>query len=131
MPTKRQARGAVVWVFLLLAGCQSLAPVAGQQPPVSATDTESESAPAAHSAQPQQSHELLPSITRTGVAVSNATLRERPRLGSVVIRSLPLDAAVQIVGDLSNADGQWLSVVFDGVLGWVRAEEIREETSNS
>lgn len=71
------------------------------------------------------STELLPSYQRTGVVSAAASLLQRPQTGSLILKPLAAAATVQILGELDNADGQWLSVAIEDTQGWVRAAQIK------
>ncbi len=73
---------------------------------------------------PALSPALLPSVDRTGKTMADTVLLQRPKTGSVVLKPLLAGSAVKVLGTLDNADGQWLSVGFDDLQGWVRAAEI-------
>jgi len=77
-------------------------------------------------ARPQLSTDILPSYVATGVVKGTTPLLERPTRGSVIVRSLEAGTEVQVLGDLENADGHWLSVGLGDRQGWVRLDAIQQ-----
>jgi len=71
------------------------------------------------------STEVLPSIQLTAILVAESPLLQRPQKGSAVLKTLPAGTVTELLGDLDNAEGQWLSVAVDGMQGWVRASDAR------
>lgn len=57
--------------------------------------------------------------------VAETPLRAQPLRKSAVLRPLAADTAVRVLGNLDNAEGRWLSVRVDDVLGWLPAQEVR------
>ncbi len=107
----------------LLSACRASAPLVNSASPASVVSPDQEQiSPAVQ--RPQLGADVLPSFQRIGVAKDAAQLLERPKLGSVILRPLVAGTVVQILGELANADGQWLSVAIDGSQGWARATQI-------
>lgn len=74
---------------------------------------------------PTLSTEVLPSIQLTAILIAESPMLQRPQKGSAVLRTLPAGTVAELLGDLDNAEGEWLSVAVDGVQGWVRASAAR------
>lgn len=73
--------------------------------------------------QPALSAEVLPSITQTATLKVESLLLQRPQRGSAVLKTLPSGTVTTLLGDLSNAEGEWLSVAVDGQQGWIRGDQ--------
>lgn len=119
---------ALLLTAALLAGCRSTPPLVPELPPSAAGMTDQTPASEANS-QPQRpvmSTELLPAFARTGTLKAESPLLQRPKVGSVILTTLPASQSVQILGNLGNADGQWLSVGVGDTQGWVRASEVAQ-----
>ena len=71
------------------------------------------------------STEVLPSIQLTAILIVESPMLQRPQKGSAVLKTLPAGTVTELLGDLDNAEGQWLSVAVEGMQGWVRASEAR------
>ena len=71
------------------------------------------------------SSEVLPSIQLTAILIAESPLLQRPQKGSAVLKTLPAGTVTELLGDLDNAEGQWLSVAVEGTQGWVRASDAR------
>lgn len=118
---------ALLLALTLLAGCRNMPPVPGLPPLAAGMAGEAPAAEA--SSQPQRpvmSTELLPAFARTGTLKAESPLLQRPKAGSVILATLPLSQSVQILGNLDNADGQWLSVGVGDTQGWVRASAVAQ-----
>lgn len=70
------------------------------------------------------STEVLPSLASTTTIKADTPLLQRPKTGSVILKTLAAGEGVQLLGEVSNADGQWRSVAAGELQGWVRAGEI-------
>ena len=71
------------------------------------------------------STEILPSIQLTAILIAESPMLQRPQKGSAVLKTLPAGTVTELLGDLDNAEGQWLSVAVEGMQGWVRASQAR------
>ena len=118
-------RNALLLTTLLtLAACGStnhVPPVATLPAGVVAADMER---PNAQRERPVLSNEVLPSLSNNVAIRAETPLMQRPKTGSVILRTLAAGSTVQLLGGLDNADGQWRSVSLDDIQGWVRAEQI-------
>lgn len=109
---------------LCLAACASKptqAPVFAEPAPGMA-GVDDARASRAHQA-PVLSSTVLPSIKLTATLTSEGALLQRPQRGSAVLRALPAGTVAELLGDLDNAEGQWLSVAIDGMQGWIPASQ--------
>lgn len=75
---------------------------------------------------PALNMEVLPSMTRRGTLKTSTAVRQRPIDASAILQTLSAGETVQILGELSNAEGQWLSIAWRDVQGWARVDEVVE-----
>lgn len=68
--------------------------------------------------------EVLPSIASTATVKSETPLLQRPISNSATLSILSAGTVVQLLGNLDNAEGQWLSVSLGDAQGWVRAVQV-------
>lgn len=107
----------------LLGACQAHAPLIIAAPTPAMVSTEPTSTRSSGQGLPQ-STVLLPSIQRMGVAQQATPLLARPQANSTILKTLAAGTSVQLLGNIDNADGHWLSVAFEETQGWVRAAQI-------
>ncbi|MES2683102.1 MAG: hypothetical protein V4650_06235 [Pseudomonadota bacterium] len=69
-------------------------------------------------------NELLPSMTVSATVKAESPLLQRPKAGSVILKTLAAGDTVQLLGSLDNADGQWVSVASGDSQGWLRAGQV-------
>jgi len=119
---------ALIAAMATLAGCRTTAPVSNlPDAPTDLADTQAYTADrTAQAARPALNMEVLPSITRRGTLKAITAVRQRPINASAILQTLAAGEPVQILGELRNAEGQWLSIACRDVQGWARVDEIIE-----
>lgn len=54
-------------------------------------------------------------------------LRAQPLQQTGVLRQIPADTELRVLGEMANAEGQWLSVLVGDVVGWVPAAQVERQ----
>lgn len=116
-------RRLLISAVALLGACRAQAPLIIAAPTPTIVSTEPTSTRSSTQGLPQ-STALLPSIQRMGVAPQPTPLLARPQANSTILKTLAAGTPVQLLGNIDNADGRWLSVAFEQTQGWVRAAQI-------
>lgn len=121
-------RLALLLPGLLLTACAArvdpdLPPPARTAPTLSAVE---DSAPATAEPVPGVDPRTAPLVAGLPArVVAETPLRAQPLRKAAVLRPLAADTAVRVLGNLDNAEGRWLSVRVEDVLGWLPAQEVR------
>ncbi len=124
----RLAPLVLIVALAMLAACRATAPASNlPNAPTGMADTQTRTADrTAQAARPALNMEVLPSMTRYGTLKTSSAVRQRPIDASATLQTVPVGEKVQILGELSNAEGKWLSIAWRDVQGWARADEVIE-----
>ncbi|MDO9451864.1 MAG: hypothetical protein Q7J29_03295 [Stagnimonas sp.] len=118
---------ALMAALATLVACRATAPVSNPpDAPTGMADTQASTDRTAQARRPALSMDVLPSMTRTGTLKASTAVRQRPIDASATLQTLSQGETVQILGELSNAEGRWLSIAYRDVQGWVRMDEVME-----
>ena len=122
-----QAKLWLLMAAVALASCGSASKTVAPAPAAGVLVGEPQTAPdETRNQRPALRTELLPAFVRTGTLNMDASLLQRPKVGSVILTTLAAGQTVQILGTLDNAEGQWVSVGVGDAQGWVRAVQVTQ-----
>ena len=111
-------------VAMALIGCRGAASIE-TAPTAGMAGAQSTSTAGSARTQPQTlGNEVLPSITLSATVKAASPMLQRPKTGSVILKTLAAGESVQLLGKLDNADGQWVSVASGDSQGWLHAGQV-------